>query len=96
MTLVLCVSRRYPRLHLAVLACLLLGTLAVSAADNNPPDAAGGTAEAASGTTPSLAPAGPAKQCYNGCQRWGQMCNVDPRGVYKCQRRCEKFGEICE
>ena len=37
-----------------------------------------------------------APKCYHGCLNWGQMCNVDPRGVYKCQRRCEKFGEICE
>ena len=44
------------------------------------------------------AAAAPAKapKCYNGCINWGQMCNVDPRGVYKCQRRCEQFGEICE
>lgn len=35
-------------------------------------------------------------RCVHGCLRWGKVCNVDPRGVYKCQRRCEKFGEICE
>lgn len=34
--------------------------------------------------------------CVHGCMRWGKFCNVDPRGVYKCRRRCEKFGEICE
>lgn len=34
--------------------------------------------------------------CMHGCLRWGKFCNVDPRGVYKCRRRCEKFGEICE
>ncbi len=36
------------------------------------------------------------KKCFHGCLRWGRFCNVDPRGVYKCRRRCEKFGEICE
>lgn len=35
-------------------------------------------------------------KCIHGCERWGKFCNVDPRGVYKCRRRCEKFGEICE
>ena len=35
-------------------------------------------------------------KCSHGCLRWGKFCNVDPRGVYKCRRRCEKFGEICE
>jgi hypothetical protein len=37
-----------------------------------------------------------APQCVHGCERWGKVCNVDPRGVYKCRRVCEKFGEICE
>lgn len=37
-----------------------------------------------------------APKCVHGCERWGKACNVDPRGVYKCRRRCEKFGEICE
>ncbi len=35
-------------------------------------------------------------KCIHGCERWGKRCNIDPRGVYKCQRVCEKFGEICE
>lgn len=35
-------------------------------------------------------------KCFHGCQRWGKLCNVDPRGVYKCRRTCEKFGEICD
>ena len=44
------------------------------------------------------APTGPVTtpQCVHGCERWGKVCNVDPRGVYKCRRVCEKFGEICE
>ena len=36
------------------------------------------------------------KQCEWACERWTKMCNVDPRGVYKCQRTCAKFGEVCE
>ena len=35
-------------------------------------------------------------KCFHGCLRWGKFCNVDPRGVYKCRQRCEKFGEIFE
>lgn len=35
-------------------------------------------------------------RCVHGCQRWGKVCNTDPRGVYKCRRICERFGEICE
>jgi hypothetical protein len=41
-------------------------------------------------------PTTPAPKCVHGCQRWGKVCNVDPRGVYKCRRQCQKFGEICE
>lgn len=37
-----------------------------------------------------------ARECTWGCLRWGRMCNVDPRGVYRCRRTCERFGEICE
>ena len=36
------------------------------------------------------------KNCTWACLRWGKMCNVDPRGVYKCRKTCEKFGEQCE
>jgi hypothetical protein len=36
------------------------------------------------------------KQCTWACLEWSKMCNVDPRGVYKCQRTCANFGEICE
>lgn len=77
-----------------VLAGLVMFSLCGVAADLNPPSA---EADAVTTTNPSSAPpVDPPKQCYSGCQSWGQMCNVDPRGVYKCQRRCEKFGEICE
>jgi hypothetical protein len=34
--------------------------------------------------------------CTWGCLRWGKFCNVDPRGVYKCRRTCERFGQQCE
>lgn len=34
--------------------------------------------------------------CIWACLRWSRWCNVDPRGVYKCHRRCEKFGQQCE
>jgi hypothetical protein len=73
---------------------LLLVAVAVSAAQatdlNTPKTGTAADAPAAS------AESAQEPRCYNGCLRWGQMCNVDPRGVYKCMRRCEKFGEICE
>lgn len=96
MLLVFAVSLHYSRLRVAMLALMLLGSLTATAADNATPHAVGGTADATTVMPPTPAPAEQNKQCFNGCQRWGQMCNVDPRGVYKCQRRCEKFGEICE
>ena len=80
-----------PWLTLALFALLSCGALAAD--DNTPPASAEAAARVAA---PAAAPVDKPKQCYNGCQSWGQMCNVDPRGVYKCQRRCEKFGEICE
>jgi hypothetical protein len=74
---------------------ILLAAQAVAAQDSTLPSPAVAT-DSAKVTVPTPLAAEPAKQCYNGCQRWGQLCNVDPRGVYKCQRRCEKFGQICE
>jgi hypothetical protein len=76
----------------ATLLCAMLATGVASAAGSD------------TNTTPPAdrqsAPAGGGKvappRCVHGCLRWGKSCNVDPRGVYKCQRRCEKFGEICE
>ena len=82
--------RLLPWLTLGLLALFNLGAWA---ADINAPPT---SAAADSPASASAAPADQPKQCYSGCQSWGQMCNVDPRGVYKCQRRCEKFGEICE
>ncbi|MGR8921210.1 MAG: hypothetical protein ACU85V_16460 [Gammaproteobacteria bacterium] len=46
--------------------------------------------------TPPAAGQPEEKKCVHGCQRWGKHCNVDPRGVRKCRRVCERFGEICE
>ncbi len=86
-------THRNPLMWL-VLAGLFVCSFGGMAADLDP-----AAAEAEAVTTASPADAPPAdqpKKCYSGCQSWGQMCNVDPRGVYKCQRRCEKFGEICE
>ena len=80
-----------------VVALLLLAAfpLAVLAEDLDAPQNDTAVNAPAATVTPP-APAEKAPKCYNGCLNWGQMCNVDPRGVYKCQRRCEKFGEICE
>jgi len=36
------------------------------------------------------------QNCEWACLKWTKMCNVDPRGVYKCRRSCANFGEICE
>ncbi len=36
------------------------------------------------------------KQCTWACLKWDKICNVDPRGVYKCRRMCANFGEVCE
>lgn len=88
-----------PRPHafsrrLLALGLFMIFSLGVPAADRNAPET--GIEVDAPAIAPTPAPTDKPKQCYNGCQSWGQMCNVDPRGVYKCQRRCEKFGEICE
>ena len=77
-----------------VLAAVLLGTLVLlgplaAGAEGGPRDAR----ESRPQTAPEESDA---PRCVHGCLRWGKFCNVDPRGVYKCQRRCEKFGEICE
>ena len=56
---------------------------------------------AESGTTPVALPITNESKvegtdCVHRCLLWSRSCNVDPRGRYKCPRRCEKFGEICE
>lgn len=84
--------RALPWLILGLLTLLSPGAWA---ADINSPNSAA-EVDAPAVINPSAIPADQPKQCYSGCQSWGQMCNVDPRGVYKCQRRCERFGEICE
>lgn len=73
-------SRR--RWPAAFLSCLLLVAGTAAMAEESP----GGQAPTESKTP----------KCVHGCLSWGKQCNVDPRGVYKCVRRCEKFGEICE
>ena len=83
-------QRAHPRSITAAVvlfATLLMATPAV-AADND-----------ADNRTPAPSPTAgqdAEPKCVHGCQRWGKVCNVDPRGVYKCRRTCEKFGEICE
>jgi hypothetical protein len=69
---------------LVVIACVCIAP-AVLAQANDPQPV---TTEPAKETT--------GKQCEWACERWTKMCNVDPRGVYKCRRTCAKFGEICE
>ena len=70
------------RWRAALLTCLVFLAGAVGAAE----ESQGGQAPADNKTP----------KCVHGCLSWGKQCNVDPRGVYKCVRRCEKFGEICE
>lgn len=96
MSITLHVCLRLAGLRRAGLALLILLAAHTVAAQDSTVPGPGVAADSARVTVPTPPPAEPAKQCYNGCQRWGQMCNADPRGVYKCQRRCEKFGQICE
>ncbi len=71
---------------LLALGLLLINTPAYAADTNQPAPAPAGNASSSDS----------APKCVHGCKRWGKVCNVDPRGVYKCRRRCELFGEICE
>ena len=83
---------RRPARALALLAALNLWQPGLMSAEN--------------GTTPATSPTEQSQstseskaedtKCFHGCLRWSKFCNVDPRGVYKCRRRCEKFGEIFE
>jgi hypothetical protein len=79
--------------------CLAVHALLLAACA---PTGPGGRTGPATGTAPATTASDPAgttedkTNCVHGCQKWGEACNVDPRGVYKCQRRCERFGEICE
>lgn len=70
-----------------VFVALLACALGAAAAESTPPTASAGQQQSQGKDEP---------RCVHGCQRWGKVCNVDPRGVYKCRRVCEKFGEICE
>ena len=79
--------------RLAPLA-LAAALLALGACQHAPPPTPSASSPSAA-TAPS-GEGGKDGKCYQGCVTWGEACNADPRGVYKCQRRCEKFGEICE
>lgn len=82
-----CITRRS---SFAALAVALLGLALVTAVPAQERSPAQPPAQSAAGQDKQE------KRCVHGCERWGKVCNVDPRGVYKCRRRCEKFGEICE
>ena len=82
--------RRRP-LRWLILALLTLLSCGAWATDTNSPDTAS-AADAPAISSPAAAPVEQPKQCYSGCQSWGQMCNVDPRGVYKCQRSGRRRG----
>ena len=71
--------------RLVAIACVCMGPALLSAETNEPLPVE---------PEPANEPTG--KQCEWACERWTKMCNVDPRGVYKCRRTCAKFGEICE
>lgn len=92
-----CTARRRRTASLAV-AAALLAALAAGQAHGADPHTAAPAAQPAAGA--AATESSPVKDnepvCVHGCLRWGKFCNVDPRGVYKCRRRCEKFGEICE
>lgn len=81
-----------PCLYSILRALVLAALLSLGACAQAPTPAPAATGEGASATKGAEGDG----KCYQGCITWGQSCNVDPRGVYKCQRRCEKFGEICE
>lgn len=81
-----------PRLVPLLLLAMTLFTIGCVATPERASPAAAPAAE-----TPGAGESADGKgQCVQGCQRWGEACNVDPRGVYRCRRVCEKFGEVCE
>jgi len=43
-----------------------------------------------------ISPDGANKQCEWACEQWQKICNIDPRGIYKCNRICARFGEVCD
>jgi hypothetical protein len=69
-----------------------------------PPEATATPAPApAPAATPPASPDQPStdgkekgKNCIWTCLQWGKECNVDTRGVYKCNRVCQQFGEQCD
>lgn len=76
----------------SVIALVALLPLAAPAED--PAPAAATISEAATSAAPQ--PAAEATDCPLACLRWGRFCNIDPRGIYKCQRTCESFGPDCD
>lgn len=85
------------QLPAALILAMILALLAGCAASGGTRDATG-----AAGAVGNGAPGAPrdteeeGDNCTWACLRWAEHCNVDPRGVYRCQRVCEQFGEICE
>ena len=73
-------------------------TAPAPAADTASPVPAQAPAPAARESAPDDALPGEVREgkCTFGCLRWTQMCNVDPRGVYRCQRGCARMGEVCQ
>jgi len=35
------------------------------------------------------------KACQWQCAQWQRVCDIDPRGIRRCQRRCTKLEQIC-
>jgi hypothetical protein len=35
------------------------------------------------------------EQCMTVCLRWGEDCVIDHRGIRRCRRTCQEFGEQC-
>jgi hypothetical protein len=34
--------------------------------------------------------------CQWQCLEWVRQCDIDPRGIRRCQRRCVKLTQVCE
>ncbi len=81
---------------IAIIVLAALFSLCGAACAQNPPASTSPSAEAPAEDAAQTTGEASGDDCTWGCLRWGKMCNVDPRGVYKCRRSCERFGEICE
>ncbi|MCC7410784.1 MAG: hypothetical protein IT495_04010 [Gammaproteobacteria bacterium] len=96
----------------ALLAALLLTAITAAAQSGFHPrqEPAAAPVEPAPAAPAAEAPAAPASapregaaatgddkvECAWQCLRWSKRCNVDPRGVYRCDRMCDRFEEVCE